>query len=306
VRRLIGELKMLATGLKAASGTGGPQVTTLMAALERLTGHLTPLDPRGEPEAMAAQILARVRDGGLFFERKLAAAAGEEKAEAAPSAPLRAAESPAMAQTRPLLSDLKPHLQRLLIQLPLQMETLDPQQQLSEEGSRLLWTTVTSLLEEIDAGQKQLTEQRLGDTHAVMRHSMWIEGSEKPLRFNVYLPRKDGGRKGGGRKGGPAANPMVSLLLDLKRLGTLRVDVREQKNREKRCLGVDVWTQTKAVGEELQVTSAPLIDILRALYPQVDYKIEMDPDRVAAFDQADHAPHGGKGHGDRSRLDIRV
>jgi hypothetical protein len=308
-RRLIGELKTLTTGLQGSIGTDSPRVRSLILALERLTGHLTPLDPRGAPKAMADQLLARVRDGGLFFEHKLvaaaksatvqAAASQEEKAPAAPPAPHPAAKGPSMAETRPLLFDLKPHLQRLLVELPSLMETLDPRQQLTGEGNRLLWTTVTSLLEEIDAGQKQLSEQRPDEALAVVRHSMWIQGRDTPLHFNVYLPRK-----GGGRKGGPATAPRVSLLLDLERFGTLRVDIREGYKLEKKYLGVDVWTQTEAIGKELQAASAPLIEILRALYPQVELKVDLAPDRVAAFEKANAAPHSGQGS--RSRLDIRV
>jgi hypothetical protein len=305
-RRLIGELKTLAAGLEAASGTDSPQVTKLIASLERLTGHLTPLDPGGEPETLATRLLAHVRDGGLFFEQKLVAAAKaaiaqataaqEGKAEAAPPA----AANPSMAQTHPLLSDLKPHLQRLLIQLPVLMEALDPGQQPSEEGGRLLWTTVTGLLDGIDAGQKQLTEQRPDEALAVLRHSMWIEGRDKPMHFNVYLPRKGGG----GRKGSSATSPMVSLLLDLERFGTLRVDIRERPSRDSRQLTVTFWTQTEAVREDIETVGAPLANILEHLYPQVVLKVALAPDRVAAFEKADEAPRNGRS--DRSRLDIRV
>jgi hypothetical protein len=128
---------------------------------------------------------------------------------------------------------------------------------------------------------------------------MWIDGHDQPLHFNVHLPRK-----GGGRKKDPAAAPMVSLLLDLERFGTLRVDVRERPSRESRQLTVNFWTQTEEVREDLETVGAPLAKILEHLYPQVDLKIALAPNRVAAFEKADEAPHNGQS--DRSRLDIRV
>jgi hypothetical protein len=300
VRRLIGELETLAAGLKAASGTDSPQVTTLIASLERLTGHLTPLDLRGEPEATAARLLAHVRDGGLFFEQKLTAAAQATAArEGKPEGAPPTAKGQSMAQAHALLSDLKPHLQRLLVQLPALMEMLDPGQQLTDEGGRLLWTTVTGLLEEIDAGHKQLTEQRPDKAFAILRHSMWIDGHGQPLHFNVHLPRK-----GGGRKKDSAAAPMVSLLLDLRRFGTLRVDVRERPSRDSRQLTVNFWTQTEAVREDLETVGAPLTKILEHLYPEVALKIALAPDRIAAFEKANETPRNGQS--DRGRLDIRV
>jgi hypothetical protein len=302
--RLIGELETLTAGLKAASGTDGSQATMLMAALERLSDHLTPLDPHGEPEAIAARLLACVRDSGLFFEQKLVAAAQTEALQEAPL-PAKLPMSSEMdehqfkPQAAPLFSDLKPHLQRLLVQLPALMETLDPRQQLSHEGNRLLWTTVTTLLKEIDMGQKKLTDQRPDEASAVMRHNMWIEGRDKPLRFHVYLPRK-----GGGRKGTPAATPMVSLLLDLERFGTLRVDIREQPGHAPKQLKVAIWTQREAVREDLMAVSAPLTTILEQLYPEVDLKIALAPDRVAAFEKTGQPPRSGQG--DQTGLDIRV
>jgi hypothetical protein len=312
VRRLIGELAALAAELKASADADTPQVTTLISALERLSGHLTPLDPGSEPEAMAAQLLARVRDGGLFFEQKLVsavrttsldmAAGGEASRQPGSPSPLASGENQPVSHTQLLRADLKLHLQRLLIQLPALLEGLDLPQTLSEEGNRLLWPTVTTLLEAIDADQRQLADRRPDEAPAVMRHSMWVAGRDAPLRFNVYLPRKGG--RGGGGKGASAATPMVSLLLDLERFGPLRVDIRERDIRKKKCLGVDFWTQTEAVGEELQAVTAPLIDILKVLYPQVDLKVGPAPNRIAAFEKNGETSHSGQNN--RSRLDIRV
>lgn len=189
--------------------------------------------------------------------------------------------------------DLKPHLQRLLIQLPTLMETLDPSQNLSAEGSRHLWSTVAALLEEMESGQTRLTEHRPEDPPVAMRHSMWVEGRDDPLRLNVYLPRK-------GRKKDPGAAPMVSLLLDLERFGAVRVDVRDQQQQ----LRVKFLMNSQAAYEDLVATVAPLEGILETLYPQVDLSVALAPEKVAAFDQ--DAGAVGRTGTNTGKLDIRI
>lgn len=192
-----------------------------------------------------------------------------------------------------LLVDLKPHLQRLLIQLPTLMETLDPSQTLSAEGSRHLWSTVAALFEEMESSQTRLTEHRPEDPPVVMRHSMWVEGRDTPLRLNVYLPRK------GGKKD-PGATPMVSLLLDLERFGAVRVDVRDQQQR----LRVQFLMNSQAACDDLAEAVAPLEGMLKALYPQVALTVNVAPEKVAAFEQ-ESAPAATTAT-NRGKLDIRI
>jgi len=292
VRQLITEMRTLAKVLTDLPGQGTPRAAPVSTALERLVDHLTPLDPRSDPEEMATRLRARVRDGGLLFEHKLLAAA-QEKASFPSGRPVAPQQ-----QFHHLRSDLKPQLQRLLIQLPALMETLDPEQALSTEGSRQLWSAVTALLDEIEHGQNRLRDHRPEDPPAVMRHGMWVTGRDKPLQFNVYLPRK------GGRKGDPTANPMISLLLDLEHFGALRVDVGERCVSDRQGLGVNFWTESETVSAELQAASAPLVTILETLYPLVDLKIAPAVDKIAAFEMEVGATLTRRG--DSGRLDIRI
>jgi hypothetical protein len=241
---------------------------------------------------------------------KLSPSLGDEGAKSAETAAIRTA----VAKTplpQLLQADLKPHLQRLLIHLPTLMEALDPVHGLSSDGSRHLWSTVATLLEEMDGGQARLSEHRPEDPPAVMRHSMWVEGRDEPLRLNVYLPRK------GRRKGNPAT-PMVSLLLNLERFGAVRVDVRERMvvregmgvrkrigvGDKQQQLSVNFLMNSQDACDDLGAAVAPLEGILEALYPQVDLKVSLAPDKIAAFKQ-DAGATGPPG-GNTGKLDIHI
>lgn len=235
---------------------------------------------------------------------KLAPPMGDEGAKSAQTAAIgtAAAKSPL---PQLLQADLKPHLQRLFIHLPTLMEALDPVQNLSSEGSRHLWSTMAALVEEMDSAQARLGEHRPEDPPAVMRHSMWVEGRDEPLRLNVYLPPK-------GRKKKDPAAPMISLLLDLERFGAVRVDVRERMvvlermgvGEKQRQLSVNFLMNSQDACDDLGATVTPLERILEALYPQVDLKVLLAPDRIAAFEQ--DAGSAGPPSGNAGKLDIHI
>jgi hypothetical protein len=310
VRDLIKEIETLAARIKGPAAAGG---TPVGVALERLAAHLRPLDLEAAPGTIAARLQERVRDGGLLFEHKLAAVARQAPADL----PLSAGERANLAAARPqlplnpLLNDLKPNLQRLFLELPPLMEAMDPEQRLSETGSRQLWSTAAALLEEIEGGQRRLSEQRPDEASAALRQSLWVQGRDKALRFNVYLPGKR--RKGEGGKGG-APVPVISMLLELERFGALRVDVREGAvgrtatgdalSRSEKRLRVDFWADCEPVRDHLQAALPPLANILEALYPQVDLKVSLAPEKIAAFD-ADAPPAAPAGSNLR-KLDLRV
>jgi hypothetical protein len=320
LRSLIDEVVNLAARIKGGAAvamkTEGEQVS---AALARLAVHLRPLDLSADLKTMATQLQARVRDGGLFFEQKLAAAARHQTMPMAedPTSPAVTSVEPAKSSPMPgslqqhlelLKSDLKPNLQRLFMQLPALMETLAVEQRLSAEASRQLWSTAATLLEEIEGGRERLATHRPEDGPAVVRHSLWIEGRDEALRFNVYLPRR-GDRKGERGKH-PAEAPMISLLLQLERFGSLRVDVREftsaaepARHPSKR-LGVDFWAASQKARDDLQSTLAPLAQMLETLYPLVDLKISLSPEKINAFEA--EAPPSVSTVGDRPKLDLHI
>lgn len=301
IRSLIRELQTLAAVLKrspangesvadiAANCNSTEESSKVSTALKRLASHLAPLDQM-DPKTTAKQLQAHLRDGGQLLLQKLVdAVQGRELDFDKASDHLKTSgqvlgrpdQGKASATTSHLLqADLKPHLQRLLIHLPTLMEDLDPTQSLSPEASRHLWSTVAALLEEMDSGQARLSEHRPEDPPAVMRHNMWVEGRDEPLRLNVYLPRK------GRRKGNPAA-PMVSLLLDLERFGAVRVDVRERMGvgDRQQQLSVNFWMNSQDACDDMGAAVAPLEGILEALYPQVDLEVSLAPDKIAAFEQ---------------------
>jgi hypothetical protein len=340
VRDLINELKTLAARIRGA-GEGAIERGPVSGALERLAAHLRPLEIQADPEKIAARLQERVRDGGLFFELKLAAAARQQPAQPPgdparrpvpvkgplpesrgaglaaqgnPPRTTREAQQPVAADRQPLplnrlQNDLKPNLQRLFLQLPPLMEELAAEQRLTEEGSRQLWSTAANLLEEIEIGQRRLAAQRQDEAPAVIRQSLWLQGRDEALRFNVYLPRKRG--EGGRGDDDPGPRPMVALLLELDRFGKLRVDVRERYVREGgagprpgKRLAVDFWAASEEVRDELQTALAPLTQILEALYPRVELKISLAPEKIASFDG--DAPPAVPDGSNLRKLDLRV
>lgn len=324
LRSLIDEVVNLAARIKgSAAGALQTEAGQVNVALARLAAHLRPLDLSADLKTIATQLQARVRDGGLFFEQKLAAAARHQPTQMAddPIPPTTTSGEPAKPSARLgslqqhldlLKGDLKPNLQRLFMQLPALMEALEVEQRLSAEGSRQLWSTAATLLDEIEGGRDRLATHRPEEGPAVMRQSLWIEGRDEALRFNVYLPRKDGRKDGrrGERGKHPAEAPMISLLLQLERFGSLRVDVRELTSAEEptqhppKRLGVDFWAASKEARDDLETTLAPLRQMLETLYPRVDLKVSLSPDKINAF-EAEAPPLASAGR-DSRKLDLHI
>lgn len=253
--------------------------------LERLAFYFEPLRPEAGAEALAARLRTLAERSGLFFENDLEAALGPapgRPAAAAANAPFPAGEGPAL--HRVLQEDLKP-------QLALLRRLLAPEGEAAGRipGAADIARGAAELLEAIGRQQAAaaLRRDEADPFQMVQLHLPPLPGARRAA-LKIGCPKRRGRRAAEGFR--------AALLLDLERIGAVRVDLLLVE----RELRIAFFVAARPVQEAVEQGAAELRSILAPHFDSVHLTAAVSPRRIARFDAEELLP------AERRRLDVRV
>jgi hypothetical protein len=207
------QLLQITEHIKAPSGSSQSSAALpreLLHAVARI-GSLFESAPLDQPvEKLAAWIKSAVEDRGVFFEKHLADLVSRQ-----PESGSGRAEASKVLMAR----DIKPQLmivKQFLDSIPDSQETVS---RLNARETGLLRNCVEKLLNHVSQQQAHaVTRWESGTPQQVMVHLWPLHELRKPVELKIYYPPKKHG-------GGDHRQHRIAILLDLNRLGPLRVDL---------------------------------------------------------------------------------
>ena len=284
--RLIGMVKGLLTPYASTSSKSAlPE--SIRSALTRVITLFEPVPVEGTVRELSQWVKGEVEDRGLLFEKKLGEVAAESRAgrdsNSEKAAPNNLARAIITRDVKSQLLMLRQFLQSTGEQLPL-MDKLDV------KSAAFLRHAIDQLLGHIETQQEHaIPRWTEGESQQVFVHTMHLPEQKNPLKLKVYYPRKEGDSGGKGPH-------RIALLLDMDRLGPLRVDLSMQE----RILRVVFYTAHQKtldlIGDEVTTVS----DSLSGLFEHVAVDCFMSRDKIVDFEIEDAKESGG------GRIDLSV
>ncbi|MEJ2155753.1 MAG: flagellar hook-length control protein FliK [Desulfobacteraceae bacterium] len=214
--RLVGMVRQLInpSAVTASPKTELPEV--VKSALTRILTLFEPIPVDETVPKISQWIKGAVEDRGLLLEKKLDDAvkmstnlplAGEEKDR--PPSPAR------IIITRDVKSQLL-----VVRQLLASSDAPTPlTEKLNAESAAFLRHAVVRLLEHIETRQEQAVARWAdGETQQIFIHALPLQDQKTPVQLKIYYPKKERRSQGNGQH-------RIALLLDMDRLGPVRVDL---------------------------------------------------------------------------------
>lgn len=147
---------------------------------------------------------------------------------------------------------------------------------LTEKETAFLRDAVQRLLTHVE-GQQERAAQRSGesDVFQVVTHWIPVESQPSPVQLKVYYPRK--------KHGGEGRHQKVALLLDLDRLGMLRVDLAMIE----RTLRIDFYVKSEDVRQAIAAETDEVAGSLKGMFEQVFITTHLSEEKIDQFDRED-------------------
>lgn len=147
---------------------------------------------------------------------------------------------------------------------------------LTEKETTFLRDAVQRLLTHVE-GQQERAVQRSGenDVFQVFTHWIPVESQPSPVQLKVYYPRK--------KKTGEGQHQKVALLLDLDRLGMLRVDLAMIE----RTLRIDFYVTSEDVRRAIAAEADEVAGSLKAKFEQVFITTHLSERKITEFERED-------------------
>ncbi len=185
----------------------------LQTAFKRIEQFFSPLILDQAVDCILSAIRLSIRDSGLYFEKKLEQILEglfEEGKATRPADLLNNSHICAIAA-----KDLKPNL--LVLQKV--FEDREALQLFVDKKTLLaLKATISKLVSGMEQQQAQtILHKDKPELFQVFSHLLQIPDANRQAKLKVYYPKK--------KKDGKQHNPMVSILLDMKKLGEIRTDL---------------------------------------------------------------------------------
>lgn len=256
------------------------------------TGIRAIFDPlplqRGVDQVMQ-WLKSTVEDGGLFLEKKLADAIILNMAtrEAGPSdggAKVQPTADPTKEVPGPLLrtivhGDVKGQLLVLRDVLSAAPKSLPWAEALPEKEVAFLRETIQRLLTHVEHQQDRVVQRTgEGDAFQVVTHWLPVESRSAPIRFKLYYPRK--------KAAGQGQHQKVALLLDMDRLGRMRVDL----TMVERLLRIDFYVDDETAKDAIEGQCDAVAEPLGGVFEQVQVSVHRSPQKIDQFEKEDMNP----------------
>jgi hypothetical protein len=127
------------------------------------------------------------------------------------------------------------------------------------------------------------------DSMLVVMHHLYVEDQRKPVKLRVYYPKK-------GRKDQGAGLNRIAMLLNMDRLGPVRIDMVMFGD----SLEVRFFVQSETVRRTLVSAADQVKDALSKVYKQVQIVTRISEQKIAQFDRE---PSSGS---DCGMIDIQI
>jgi hypothetical protein len=255
----------------------------VIEAMARINALFDPLPLNRSMEYIIRWLRATLQDSGLFFESKLADAileASNPTAEgalkpASQDSRHQAAANPGVIGSA-VQKDVKGQLMMLRSFLASAPEALPPADVLTEKEVAFLRDAVQRLLSHVEEQQDRII-QRFGENNVYQVVSHWVpvESQSKPIRLKLYYPRKKNSRYGQPQK--------IALLLDLDRMGPVRVDMAMIG----RTLRIDFSVQDQRALEALRSHTDTVAVALQGVFDQILIETRLAMAKIQKFETED-------------------
>ncbi len=256
-------------------------------ALARVVTLFEPLPVEHSVREISNWVKGAVEDSGLLLEKKLGEVVAENRAVSEPSGENAAS----VRSTRAIITrDVKSQL--LLVRQFLQAtaDQMPMAEKIDVKSVAFLRHAVDQLLGHIESQQElALPRWADGDAHQVFVHTLHMPNQKNPLKLKVYYPRK----KGPSESKGPHR---ITLLLDMDRLGPLRVDLSMQGKMLQIVFYAAHEKSLDLIGPEVHTVS----DSLGGLFDHVAVDCFVSKRKITGFEEEDGRGAGG------GRIDLSV
>jgi hypothetical protein len=235
-----------------------------------ISDYLRPLDVSTNTAAWLARLSAIVTDSGLYFENKLAQLMATFFRPETADSDMR--KIPLEVLNPVIKKDLKPHL-LLVSKFFKSSDTVLPLPDIQPHWNRVQ-TGVSALLDHIGQQHRQMSQQR-SDTHAAFafHHLFFLNAFDQKACLRIYTPR---------RTSTPAQNSKrISLLLELNRVGSVRVDLALIEDG----LQIVFFVATKDLKRHFEQQLHHLATGLGGLFPSLRCHVHVSRKKISEFAQ---------------------
>jgi hypothetical protein len=243
-------------------------------ALTQIQSVFGKLHAEQTPEKIARLLKSAVEQRGILFEKRLADLTLEEK---------RAADhvrvgNPEFARPRIIISgDAKSQLILLKNYLAQTGEHNPLTDQLNPKEIDFLRSSVDRMLGHIEQQQERAVARWAdGEMQQVFIHTLPLQGQNRPLQLKLYYPRKEGGEK----RGQPHR---IALLLDMERLGPLRVDLSMIEGHLKINFFVRDLKTRQLIAPQIHEVETSLI----GYFDQIQIEVWVSEEKIRQFEEED-------------------
>lgn len=270
-----------------ASMSRDPMPGRILDALGQLKTVLQPIpiSADGKTDQIVRHLQQAIGGSGLFFEKAMA----EVEASAAISGS-RPAETTGQPHQSVIASDLKAQLLQLKAFFAGPEGYVESLTDLSAKEVSFLKNSVEQMLTHLQDQQGRMVS-RFGDSDPmlVVTHQFYVEDQRQPVKLRVYYKKK-------GRKDRGAGPNRLAMLLNMDRLGPVRIDLAVFGD----SLEVIFFVQSETTRQILASAAGQVKDVLGKVYDRVQVVTRISEQRIAQFDREDLS---GSGSG---RIDIQI
>lgn len=269
-----GRIVQRLTSEPAAPVLKNPLPENVQNALTQIQSVFEKLHAEQSPHQIARWLRNAVEDRGILFEKHMADLTLEEK-QIADHAQGR---NPELSRSRILISgDIKSqliHLKNYFAQTGGHHFLMD---QLNPKEINFLRSSVERMLGHIEQQQERAVERWAeGEVQQVFVHTLPLQDQKSPLQLKLYYPRKEGREKHG-------QPHRIALLLDMERLGPVRVDLSMIDRHLKISFFVrDIKTQ--------QLMTPQIHDVETSLaghFDQIQIEVSVSEQKIRQFEEED-------------------
>lgn len=287
-------------GIPAPAATGPnaiQEMQPILVTLSNLKNLLKPVDVDQAPEQLTAKISSLVKSSGFFWENKVLTLALPQAAE---NDAQKTGEPPDWGLFRQRIDALgKEDIRALMNVLVRQLKGLEASKQSSPdptEPARLATTRaeIEVFLEAVVGQNRQILDEMLQkqENQAVFSFTLPFEQARLSGKMKLYLNKKGRGKK-------QNAGWRISLLLDLSRIGGVRVDLYYLSQ----VLRLTVFVGDRVTQSEILEFSPMLLERLKEYIESVQLEVLVSKAKIDHFEAEDWV---GEYRADNANVDIKV
>jgi hypothetical protein len=264
-----------------------PLPKNIQTALTHIQSVFAKLDTEQSSHQIARWLKSAVEDRGTLFEKRMADLTLAEKPIADPAQ----GRHPQLSRSRVLISgDTKSQLILLKHYFAQTGEHHPLTDQLNPKEINFLRSSIERMLGHIEQQQERAVARWAdGEIQQVFVHTLPVQDQKSPLQLKIYYQRKEGGEK--------RSQPhRIALLLDMARLGPVRVDLSMIDEHLKISFFVrDLKTQQLMIPQVHEVEAS-----LAGHFDRIQIEVLVSERKIRQFEDEDAKASGA------ARIDLKI